>query len=72
MDFITYVLCSCGLDAVFTIVDHFSKYVAFVSCSTSSLVLDVAYLFYDNIVCKFIMPVKIFSDRDSRLLSNFW
>lgn len=72
MDLITHLPQSSGSDAVFTIVDRFSKYVTFVPCSTSSSALDLAQLFYDNIVCKFGMPTKIVSDRDSRFLSNFW
>ena len=57
---------------MFTIVDRFSKYVTFLPCSTNSTAVDLASLFYDNIVCKFGMPVKIVSDWDSRFLSNFW
>ena len=57
---------------MFTIVDKFSKYVTFLPCSTNSIALDLASLFYDNIVCKFGMPVKIVSDWDSRFFSNFW
>ena len=70
MDLITHLLLSNGFDAVLlTIVDRFSKYVTFVPCSTSSTALDLASLFYDHIVCKFGMPAKIVSDRDSRFLS---
>ena len=72
MDLITQLSYSCGHDAVFTIVDLFSKYVIFIPCSTFSTALDLAYLFYDNIVYKLGMPVKIVSDRDSRFLSSFW
>ena len=70
MDLITYLPHSCGHDAVFTVVDHFSKYVIFVPCSTSKTALDLAQLFYDNIVYKFGMPVNIFSNIDSRFLSK--
>ena len=42
MDLITHFPPSCGHDVVFTIVDHFSKYVTFVPCSTSSIALDLA------------------------------
>ena len=42
MDLITHLPHSCGHDAVFTIVDRFSKYVTFVPCSTSSTALDLA------------------------------
>ena len=72
MDLITHLPLANGFDIVLSIVDRFSKFVTFVSCSTSSTALDLASLFYDNIVCKFGMPVKIVSDRDSRFLSTFW
>ena len=72
MDLITQFPFCNGFDAVFAIVDSFSKYVTFVPCSTSSTALDLASLFYDNIVCKFFIPAKIISDRDSQFLSTYW
>ena len=57
---------------MFTIVDRFSKYVAFLPCSTNGTAVNLASLFYDNIVCKFGMPVKFVSDQDSRFWPNFW
>ena len=56
---------------MFTIVDRFSKYFTFLPCSTNSTAIDLTSLFYDNIVCKFGMPVKTISDWDIRFLSNF-
>ena len=72
MDLITHLLLSNGFDAVFIIVNRFLKYVTFVPCSISSTALDLASLFYYNIVCKFGMPAKIISDRDSLFLSTSW
>ena len=72
MDLITHLLLCNAFNAVFTIVNRFSKYVTFVPCSTSSTALDLAFLFYNNIVCKFNMPAQIVSDRYSRFLSTFW
>ena len=71
MDLIIQLPLSNGFNAVFTIISRFSKYITFVPCSISSAALDLASLFYDNIVCKFGMPAKIVSDRDSRFLSTF-
>ena len=68
---ITHLPLSNGFDEVFTIVDRFSKFVTFVPYSKSSTALDLASLFYNNIACKFGMPAKIFSDRDSRFLATF-
>ena len=72
MDLITHFPLSNGFDTVFTIVDRFSKDVTFVPCSTSSTAMDLASLFYDNIVCKFDMPAKIVSNRGSQFLFTFW
>ena len=50
MDLITHLPLSNGFDAVFTIVDRFSKHVTFVLCSTSSTALDLAPYFM-TILC---------------------
>ena len=57
---------------MFSIVDRFLKYVTFLPCFTNNTAVDLVSLFYDNIVCKFAMPVKIVSNGDSRLLLNLW
>ena len=72
MDLITHFPLSNGFEAVFTIVDRFYKYVTFVLCSISSIALDIASILYNNIVCKFGMPAKIVSNRDSHFLSTFF
>ena len=61
----------CRYDTVFNIVDRFSKYITFLPFSTNSTAVDLALLFYENIPCKFGMPVKIVSIQDSRFSSNF-
>ena len=68
MDLITNLLISKGFDLVFTIVDGLPKYVTFIPCKTTCAAPDVARMFYDHIVCKFGMPKKIVSDKDSRFL----
>ena len=72
MDLITHLPTSKGFDLVFILVDRFSKYVAFIPCKATCTDHDLARLFYDYIVCKFGMPKKIVSNRDSRFLSKFW
>jgi Integrase core domain. len=34
--------------------------------------VECADLFFEHWVCKFGMPLKIISDRDSRFTSSFW
>ena len=72
MDLITHLPISEGFDSVFTIVDRFSKYATFIPCKATCTAPDLARMFYDHIVCKFGMPQKIVSDRDSRFLSKVW
>ena len=72
MDLITHLFYSYGYNAVFTIMDRFSKYGTLLPCSTNCTAVDLALLFYNNIVCKFAMPVKTFGNLDSRFLSSFW
>ena len=72
MDLITHLPTFEGFDSVFTIVDRFSKYVPFIPCKATCTALNLARLFCDHIVCKFGMPQKIVSYRDSRFLSKFW
>ena len=72
MDLGTHLPISKRYNLVFTIVDRFSKYVTFFPWKTTCTALGLARIFYDHIVCKFGMPTKIVSDKDSRFLSRFW
>ena len=72
MDLITHLPTSEGFDSVFTIVDRFSKYVTFILCKATCTAPGLATMLYYRIVCKFGIPQKIVSDRDSRFLSKFW
>ena len=71
MDLITNLPTSERFDLVFTIVDGFSKYVTFIPCKALYTAPELAGIFYDYIVLKFGMPLKIFSDKDSRFMSKF-
>ena len=72
MDLITYLPTSEGFDFGFTIVDRLYKCITFIPCKATCTAPDLARIFYDHIVCKFGMPQKIVSDRDSRFLFKFW
>ncbi len=61
-----------GFDMTFTVVDRFSRLVRFVPCMMTCTAADVAQLFWDHWVTKFVMPSKIISDRDTRFTSHFW
>ena len=73
MDFVTHLpVTKRGYDAIFTIVDRFSKYVTFVPMKSTDDAKHVAELLFNNWVCLFGMPAKIISDRDSKFTSLFW
>ena len=61
-----------GHNTVFTVVDRFSKLVTFVPCMTSSIAMDIAWLFFNYVECKFRIPKKIISDCDQRFVCEFW
>ena len=70
MDFVTNLPeSSRGYDAIFSIVDRFTKYVRFIPCRSNISAVEVAQLFFENWVCRYGMPVKIISDRDVKFTS---
>ena len=73
MDFVTNLpVSNRGFDAIFSIVDRFSRLCKFIPCKTSISALEVADLFFEQWVCKYGMPTKIISDRDVKFTSSFW
>ena len=73
MDFVMPLPTSTrGYDAIFTIVDRFSRMVRFIPCHSDLTAADTARLFFENWVCRFGMPDKIVCDRDTRFQSHFW
>lgn len=61
-----------GYDAIFSIVDRFSRLVRFIPCKSTLTAADCADLFFEHWVCRFGMPDKIICDRDVRFQSAFW
>ena len=61
-----------GFDAIFSIVDRFSRVCKFIPCSTLLTALEAANLFFEHWVCRFGVPTKIISDRDVKFTSQFW
>ncbi len=73
MDFITSLPPSTrGNDAIFSIIDRFSRVCCFVPCTTTVSALDVANMFFEHFICKYGVPKKTISDRDVRFTSEFW
>ena len=61
-----------GYDAIFVIVDKFSKLVCLVPCVTTIDAVTCARLIFEYWVFKYGMPNKIISDRDPKFTSIFW
>ena len=72
MDLITQLPLSNTYNAIFVIVDRFSKMAHFIPTHTTADAKTLAHLFIDNIIRLHGFPRSIVSDRDSRFLSNFW
>ena len=72
MDLITQLPLSSSFDAIFVVVDRFSKMAHFIPTTTTADAPALAKLFFDVVVRFHTFPRSIVSDRDSRFLSSFW
>ena len=73
IDFVTFLpVTENGYDCILTVVDRFSKLVTLIPTTVAVSAADTARLIFDHIICKYGVPTKIISDRDTRFTSLFW
>ena len=72
MDLITQLPESDNSDAIFVVVDRFSKMAHFIPTTTTADAPALAQLFLTHIVRLHGFPKSIISDRDTRFVSVFW
>jgi hypothetical protein len=73
MDFITQLPSTKNKhDAIFVVVDKFTKMVKAIPTTTNVTAPEVADLFFHHIFRHFGLPSTIISDRDPRFTGKFW
>jgi hypothetical protein len=72
MEFMTWLFEWNGMDAIFVVVDRFSKLAKMAPIKTITTTFDSVKLFFDMWVRHHMMPQFIISDRDAKFMTGFY
>ena len=76
MDFITGLPPSkrrgCIYEAILVIVDRYTKMARYITTTKTVTAVELAELFYEEVICRFGVPKGAVSDRGSVFTSAFW
>lgn len=72
MDIVLGLPLSHGSDACMVIVDIFSKAVLLRPMTSNATARECGSLFFDALVSRGFLPIRLITDRDPRFVSDFW
>ncbi|KAN0043479.1 hypothetical protein ACTA71_011138 [Dictyostelium dimigraforme] len=72
MDFMNLPTTENGFDSVYVVVDRLSKMVKIIPCKRTITAIEVAKLFWYNIVCNYGLPLTIVCDNDKLFTAEIW
>ena len=61
-----------GNDSIYVVIDRLSKMADFIACRETSDATYITNLFFSNIVRLHGLPISIVSNRDTKIVGNFW